>query len=231
MNASQNLSLLKGLSATLKRELTLLWRRKSDSLNPLLFLVVVCSLFPLGVSPEPKVLAMLAPGIIWVVALLACLLSTESMFRSDFDDGALELFLLNPQSLYFHSLVKVLAHWLLTGVPLALLSPIIALLLNLPVVGIPVLIMSLLIGTASLVFIGAIGSALTVGLRRGGVLLSLIVLPLYVPVLIFGADAVKRAAEGAAVPGQLAILLAFFMLSFALAPLAVAGALRISVDS
>lgn len=228
---SAPLSLLSGLRGTLNRELTLLWRRKSDSLNPLLFLLLVCSLFPLGVSPAPEVLALLAPGIIWVVALLACLLSTESMFRSDFDDGALELFLLNPQSLYFHSMSKILAHWLLTGVPLAVLSPIIALLLKLPTEGMGVLVLSLLLGTASLVFIGAIGSALTVGLRRGGVLLSLIVLPLYVPVLIFGADAVKRAAEGGPVPGQLAILAAFFLLSIALAPLAVAGALKISVDS
>lgn len=229
MSASDSLML--GMWATLRRELTLLWRRKSDSLNPLLFLLMVCSLFPLGVSPAPDVLALLSPGIIWVVALLACLLSTESMFRSDYDDGALELFLLNPQPLYFHILVKVLAHWLLTGVPLALLSPMIALLLNLPIDAIPILIASLVLGTAPLVFIGAIGAALTVGLRRGGVLLSLIVLPLYVPVLIFGADAVKRAAEGSPVPGQLAILAAFFMLSFALAPLAAAGALKISVDS
>jgi heme exporter protein B len=219
------------MAATLRRELTLLWRRKSDSLNPLLFLLMVSSLFPLGVSPAPDVLALLSPGIIWVVALLSCLLSTESMFRSDFDDGSLELMLLNPQPLYFHILVKVLAHWMLTGIPLAIMSPIIALMLNLPAVAIPVLMLSLLLGTLPLVFIGAIGAALTVGLRRGGVLLSLIVLPLYVPVLIFGADAVKRAAEGSAVPGQLAILAAFFMLSFALTPLAVGGALKISVDS
>ncbi|MEY3017332.1 MAG: hypothetical protein RL336_467 [Pseudomonadota bacterium] len=224
-------SLLRGVGATLRRELTLLWRRKSDSLNPLLFLLMVSSLFPLGVSPAPDVLALLSPGIIWVVALLACLLSTESMFRSDFDDGALELMLLNPQPLYFHLLVKVLAHWLLTGIPLALLSPFIALLLNLPSEAIAVLVISLALGTAPLVYIGAIGAALTVGLRRGGVLLSLIVLPLYVPVLIFGADAVKRAAEGAPALGQLAILAAFFMLSFALAPLAASGALKISVDA
>jgi heme exporter protein B len=153
------------------------------------------------------------------------------MFRSDFDDGALELMLLNPQPLYFHLLVKVLAHWLLTGIPLALLSPFIALLLNLPSEAIAVLVISLALGTAPLVYIGAIGAALTVGLRRGGVLLSLIVLPLYIPVLIFGADAVKRAAEGAPALGQLAILAAFFMLSFALAPLAASGALKISVDA
>ena len=224
-------SLWLGMLATLRRELTLLWRRKSDSLNPLLFLLMVSSLFPLGVSPAPDVLALLSPGIIWVVALLSCLLSTESMFRSDFDDGALELMLLNPQPLYFHVMVKVLAHWCLTGIPLAIMAPVVALMLNLPPAAIPVLMISLLLGTLPLVFIGAIGAALTVGLRRGGVLLSLIVLPLYVPVLIFGADAVKRAAEGSFAAGQLAILAAFFMLSFALAPLAVAGALKISVDS
>lgn len=217
--------------ATFCRELTIILRRKSDIVNPVLFMMMVCSLFPLGVSPSKEVLLLLAPGILWVVALLACLLSTESMFRSDYDDGSLELLLLSPQPLYFLSLAKATAHWLLTGIPLALVSPLMGLLLYLPVEAFPSLCISLLLGTGSLTFIGAVGAALTVGLRRGGVLLSLIILPLYVPVLIFGASAVKQAAASAPVVGQLSILAAFLLLAIALAPLAIAGALRISVDN
>ncbi|WP_101760486.1 heme exporter protein CcmB [Oceanicoccus sp. KOV_DT_Chl] len=224
-------SLFGAFLATLRRDLLLALRRRSDFFNPLAFFLIVCSLFPLGISPDPKQLALLAPGILWVVALLACLLASDTMFRSDYDDGSLEQMLLSPVSLYLQVLAKTLAHWMLTGLPLTLLSPLLAVLLQMPALGMLPLMMSLCVGTAVLSFIGAIGAALTVGLRKGGLLLSLIILPLYIPVLIFGVSTVKTALEGMAYLPQLAILGALLALAVTLAPLAIAASVRISVDN
>jgi len=214
-----------------RRDLLLALRRRAEVANPLLFFLMVCTLFPLGIGPEPKQLAALAPGVLWVVALLSCLLASDGLFRSDFDDGSLEQMLVSPNSMYLVALAKSIAHWLVTGLPLAILAPVLALLLQLPSAAMPALISSLLLGTVVLSLIGAIGAALTVGLRRGGLLLSLIVLPLYIPVLIFGASAVQAAAEGFAYRGQLAVLGALLALALPLTPFAVASAVRVSVDN
>lgn len=220
-----------GFLALLRVELLLALRRRADIANPLLFFVTVLALMPLGVGPEPELLARLAPGLIWVVALLATLLSQESLFRGDFEDGSLEQLSLCPQPLYFGVLAKVAVHWLVTGLPLALLSPLLALMFNLPAAGYLSLLASLLLGTASLSLIGAVGAALTVALRRPGLLLALIVMPLYVPVLIFGTGAVQAALEGYGYSAQVAVLAALLAASAALAPLAAAGAIRISLDN
>ncbi len=228
---TQPVPVFAAFSATLRRDLLLAFRRRSDFLNPLAFFLIVCTLFPLGIGPEPEQLAVLAPGILWVVALLACLLASDTMFRGDYDDGSLEQMLLSPVSLYLQVLAKTLAHWLLTGFPLTLLSPLLALLLQMPIQGMPALVFSLAIGTAVLSFIGAIGAGLTVGLRKGGLLLSLIILPLYIPVLIFGVATVRAALDGSPYLGQLAVLGAFLALAVTLAPLAIAASVRISVDN
>ncbi|MFT6551495.1 MAG: heme exporter protein B [Zhongshania marina] len=216
--------------AVLRRDVMASLRRGSEWSNPLIFFVMVCALFPLGIGPQPDRLAELAPGILWVVALLASLLATDSLFRGDFDDATLEQMLLSHQPLYPQVLAKTLAHWLMTGLPLSILSPILGVLLQLPTTGMLALMVSLLLGTTVLSFIGAIGAALTVGLRKGGLLLSLIVLPLYIPVLIFGSSAVKSAVEGGEYLPQLAMLGVFYLVALALSPLAICGALRISVD-
>jgi len=216
--------------AVLRRDLQAALRRGSEWSNPLLFFLMVCSLFPLGIGPERQQLAVLAPGIIWVVALLASMMATDGLFRGDYDDATLEQLLLSPLPLYPLVLAKTFGHWLVSGLPLSLLSPLLATILQLPSEGLVVLMVSLLLGTAVLSFIGAIGAALTVGLRKGGLLLSLIVLPLYIPVLIFGSAAVKSAIDGMAFLPPLAVLAALLMAALALAPLAIGGALRISVD-
>ncbi len=216
--------------AVLRRDLLVAVRRSGEIFNPVIFFLIVTTLFPLGVSPEPTVLAELAPGLLWVVALLATLLSSDGIFRSDFDDGSLEQLLMSPHPLYLLVLAKVFAHWLVTGLPLTLIAPLLGVMLYLPNEGILPLMLSLLIGTGTLSFVGAIGAALTVGLRRGGLLLSLIVIPLYTPVLIFGASAVQSAIQGFSINAQLAVLGAFFALALTLAPIATAGALRISVN-
>lgn len=215
----------------IRRDTVLALRRRAEIANPLLFFTLICTLLPLGIGPEPKQLAAIAPGMLWVIALLSCLLSSDGLFRTDYDDGSLEQMLLSPCSLYIVMLAKCAAHWLVTGLPLALISPVLGLLLQLPSAAMPALTLSLLLGTAVLSAIGAIGGALTVGLRRGGLLLSLIVLPLYVPVLIFGASAVQAAAEGFAYDGQIAVLGALLALALPLAPFAIASAVRISVDN
>ncbi|WHI49874.1 heme exporter protein CcmB [Microbulbifer sp. MLAF003] len=220
-----------GFVALFRIEMLLALRKRADIANPLLFFVTVLALLPLGVGPGPDLLAKMAPGMIWVMALLATMLSQESLFRGDFEDGTLEQLTLLPQPLYFAVLAKSLVHWVATGLPLALLSPLLALMLNLPVEGYLCLFISLFLGTASLSLIGAIGAALTVALRRPGLLLALIVMPLYVPVLIFGTGAVQAAIDGYAYSAQLAILAALLAAAAALAPLAAAGAIRISLDN
>lgn len=215
----------------LKRDLLLSFRRKSDLVNPLIFFLMVASLFPLGVSPDPEFLAEVAPGVIWVAALLATLLSLDGLFRSDFEDGTLEQTLLSPQPLFLVVLAKVFAHWMMTGLALTLLAPLLAVMLFLPAEGMLGLMASLLLGTPTLSLIGAIGAGLTVGLRKGGVLISLLVLPLYIPVLIFGTGAAQAAIVGLPLSGYLALLGAILVLGLVLAPLAIAAALRISASS
>lgn len=224
------LSLFGLMYEILRRDLTAALRHGSEWANPLVFFIMVCALFPLGIGPDPRVLASLAPGILWVVALLASLLAIDSLFRSDFDDATLEQMLLSPLPLYPQLIAKTAAHWLLSGLPLSIMSPLLGLLLQLPGSAMLAMFLSLLLGSASLSFIGAIGAALTVGVGKGGLLISLVVLPLYIPVLIFGSSAVQAAAQGMAFLPQLAVLAAFFLLALALSPLAIAGALRISND-
>ncbi|WP_288129464.1 heme exporter protein CcmB [Microbulbifer sp.] len=219
-----------GFGTLLRTELLLALRRRSDIANPLLFFITVLALMPLGIGPEPELLARMAPGLIWVMALLATLLSQESLFRSDYEDGSLEQLALQSQPLYFPALAKVLVHWAVTGLPLTVLSPVLGMLLNLPEDGYLPLALSLLLGTASLSLIGAIGAALTVALRRPGLLLALIIMPLYVPVLIFGTGTVQAALDGYGYNVQLAVLGAILAGAAALAPLAAAGAIRISLD-
>lgn len=223
-------SALSAFLGVLRRDLQLAIRSRNELINPLLFFILVVSLFPLGIGPGPRLLAQIAPGVIWVAALLATLLSMERLFRSDFEDGTLEHLLLSPHSLSFLVLAKVLAHWLVTGLPLLVVSPLLGVLLQLPGSAISLLPITLLLGTPVLSLIGAIGVALTAGLRRGGVLLTLLVLPLYIPVLIFGSTAVAAAAVGLPVSGHLALLGALLALALTLAPLATAAGLRISVD-
>jgi heme exporter protein B len=214
----------------LRRDLMLAMRRRSELANPLLFFVMVIVLFPLGVGAEPKLLAQMSAGVVWVAALLAALLTLDSIFRSDFEDGTLEQILIGAHPVPMLVLAKVIAHWLVTGLPLLLVAPVLATFLGMNPDAIGALMLSLLLGTPVLSLIGSIGVALTVGLRRGGVILSLLVLPLYVPVLIFGAAAVDAAASGMPVTGQIYIMAAFLVLAVTLAPLAAAAALRISLS-
>lgn len=222
--------LMIAVQATLKRDLTLLLRRRGEVFNPLVFFALVITLFPIAISPDPELLAIIAPGLLWVAALLAALLSLDSLFRSDYDDGSLEQMLLAPQPLAALSLAKVAVHWLLTGLPLALMAPLLGIMLALPAGSYAVLALSLALGSASLSLMGAIGAALTVGLARGGVLLSLLVLPLSIPVLIFGVGAVQAAIVGDGVSAHLAMLGALLAASLMLAPWAIAASLRISID-
>ena len=214
----------------IKRELKIAFRKKAEILNPLWFFLIVLTLFPLVIGPDPKLLAKIAPGIAWVAALLSALLSFERLFRDDFIDGSLEQLMLTAQPLVVVCLAKVLAHWLLTGLPLILLSPIAALLLSLEIKIWWALVFTLLLGTPILSCIGAIGVALTVGLRKGGVLLSLLIVPLFITVLIFAAAVLDAATLNLSYNGQLAILGAMLVAAITLAPFAVAAALRVSLD-
>jgi heme exporter protein B len=216
-----------GFSAYLKRDLLLSYRRLGEAASPLMFFLLVSILIPLGVSPDPARLAELAPGMIWVMALLATLLSTEGLFATDHQDGSLEQMLIAPQLLALPVLGKVTAHWLVTGLPLTLVSPLIGLMLSLPAVAMVPMMASLAVGTACLSLIGAVGAALTVSLRKGGLLLSILVIPLYIPVIIFGSAAVQTAVDGFNWLGPLAILAAMLCAAIALCPLAIAGALRL----
>ena len=214
----------------IQRDLLLAMRRRSDVLTTLFFFIIVVSLFPLGVGPEINMLRTMAPGVVWVAALLASMLSLGRMFSSDYLDGTLEQMLLSPQSLAMLVLGKALAHWLVTGVPLVLMSPVLGIQYDLSADALLVLTASLLLGTPVLSLIGAIGAALTLGLRGGGVLVSLLVLPLYIPVLIFGAGAVEASAAGLGASAHLSLLGAFLLASLVLAPWATAVSLRISME-
>lgn len=222
---------LAAMKAVLLRDLKSSFRQPQDLLNPLLFFVLVVMLFPLGVSPEVAFLQQAGGGILWVAALLSVLLSLDHLFRHDFDDGTLEQLVLQPQPLFLLVLAKSLAHWVLTGLPLVLLTPLLAVMVHLEGNSIGVLCLTLLIGTPVLSLIGGIGAALTLGLRSAGVLLSLMIIPLYIPVLIFGTGTVMAAAAGTPVAGQLALMGAFLVLALTLAPFASAAALRISLSN
>ena len=223
-------SLLRAFTLLLKRDLTLAIRHRAEILNPLLFFVLVTSLFPLGIGADPILLQAVGPGVIWVAALLAALLSLEGIFRSDFEDGTLEQFLLSSHPVSVLVIAKVLAHWLITGLPLLVISPLLGVLLGLPGDAIMILLITLALGTPVLSLIGAVGVALTVGLRKGGMILSLLVLPLYVPLLIFAASAVDTAAAGLPVTAHLSLISALLVLALSLSPLATAAALRISLS-
>ena len=213
-----------------RRDLLLALRRRSDVGTALLFFVIVASLFPLGVGAEPDLLRAIGPGVIWVAALLSTLLSLGRLFSADYADGTLEQMLLGAAPLGVVAAAKGLAHWLVAGLPLVLIAPLLALQYDLPRALYGVLVLSLLLGTPVLSLVGAIGAALTLGLRGGGVLLALLVLPLYVPVLILGAGSVDMAAAGLAPDGQLLLLSALLILAAAFAPWATAAALRISME-
>ena len=213
-----------------QREWQLLFRNTSNLVQPLCFFVIIALLFPFSLPLENELLQRIGGGIIWVSAVLAILMSLESMFRADFNDGALEQWLIHPRSLPLAMLAKVFAHWCATGLILALFSPILCLAFRIPAEQIWVLFLGLIIGTPSLSLIGAIGAALTVTLHRGGVLLAIIILPLYIPILIFGAGMITQSYSGAAIHSQLYALLAILALAITLAPFAIAGALRTTIE-
>jgi heme exporter protein B len=213
-----------------RRDLILAVRRRSDIFSTLFFFVIVVSLFPLGIGPELNTLRLIAPGVVWVAALLASMLALERLFSADHDDGTLEQMLLAPQPLFILVLGKVAAHWLVTGVPLVLMAPLLGLQYDLSTQALQMLLLTLLLGTPALSLIGAIGAALTIGLRGGGVLVSLLVLPLYIPVLIFGAGAVEADVSGLGAQGHLSLLGAILVLALLLAPLATSAALRVSAE-
>jgi heme exporter protein B len=212
----------------LQRDLKLAIRNRREMANPLVFFVIVVSLFPLGVSPDQELLSEIAPGIIWVTALLATLMSMDSMFRSDYEDGSLEQLLLLPGSKVLLIGAKILAHWLSVGVPLIIIAPVMSLLLYMPVETIPSLIITLIISTPILSLLGSLGVALTLSLKSGGILSSLLILPFYIPVLIFSTMAIAAAADYQPVSGYYALLGAFLIMSLILIPFAVVAALKVS---
>ena len=223
-------NLLIASRSMLVRDLTLAMRRKADVLTTLFFFLIVVSLFPLGVGPELETLRQIAPGVIWVAALLASMLSLGRLFSDDYQDGTLEQIMLEPHPLSMLVLCKVLAHWLLSGLPLVIFSPLLGMQLGLDSEAIVLLMITLLLGTPALSLIGAVGAALTLGLRGGGVLISLLVLPLYIPILIFGAGAVESQNAGLGAEAHLSILGAFLMVTLVFSPISTATALRISMD-
>ncbi|MFZ5593650.1 MAG: heme exporter protein CcmB [Pseudomonadota bacterium] len=227
---SVDFSLWGAFRCIVARDLTLAMRRRADVLTTLFFFVIVVSLFPLGIGPEMATLRIMAPGVVWVAALLASMLSLERMFSADYRDGTLEQMLLTPQPLPVLVLGKVFAHWLVSGLPLVLIAPLLGVQYDLPPEGLLILAVSLLVGTPVLSLIGAIGAGLTLGVRGGGVLVSLLVLPLYIPVLIFGAGGVDAAMSGLGAQAHLSLLGAFLLGALILAPWAAGAALRISME-
>ena len=220
--------LLSGLLATARRDLVLAWKRPGDVLNPLFFFAMVCTLFPLAVGPSVEQLQFSGPGVLWVAALLAMLLSLNSLFLADFEDGSLEQMLVSSQPLVLLALGKTVTHWITTGLPLVIISPLMAMTFQMPLEASAVLMLTLALGTISLSLLGSIGAALTVGLHRGTALLSLLILPLAMPVLIFGARTVSLAAAGDVYSSGVLALAAYAVGALSLAPFATAAALRIS---
>ena len=223
--------MIRAFGAILARDLRIGLRSSGRWLNPLIFFVIVVALFPLGIGPEPGTLRIIAPGVLWVAALLAVLLSLDTLFERDLEDGVLEQLVLGAAPLSLVVVAKVLAHWLLSGLPLLAMSPVLGALLGLPEGAYGTLVGSLALGTLALSLVGAIGAALTVGVNRGGILLSLLVLPLTVPILVFGAGSVAAAAGGFETGAALSLLAAILALAAALAPLAAAAALRVGVGT
>lgn len=228
--ATNTPSAFAAFATLLRRDLLLALRRRSDVLTTFFFFVIVVSLFPLGVGPEPNTLREIAPGVIWVAALLASMLGLGRLFTGDHADGSLEQILLTPAPLPLLVLAKVLAHWLVAELPLVLMAPLLGLQFDLPADVLQVLLLALLLGTPTLSLLGAIGAALTLGVRGGGPLLSLLVLPLCVPVLIFGAGAASAVATGQDAQAQLSLLAGFLLFAVVLAPVGAAAALRIALD-
>ncbi|MDO9052608.1 MAG: heme exporter protein CcmB [Gallionella sp.] len=224
------LSLFSLLILVVRRDLVLAMRRRADVLTTLIFFVMVVSLFPLGVGPEMDMLRKMAPGVLWVAALLASMLSLGRLFSADYLDGTLEQMLLAPQSLSVLVLGKMISHWMVSGLPLVLMTPVLGLQFDMSMQAIAVLILGLLLGTPILSMVGAIGAALTLGLRGGGVLLSLLVLPLCIPVLIFGTGAVEAVTSGLSVSSHLSLMGALLVLALAFTPWVTAQALRISME-
>jgi len=218
------------LLATIQRTLRVSFRQPSELLNPLFFFVLVIALFPLGIGPSEKTLALIAPGIIWVAALLATLLSMESLFRSDLDDGSLDQMLVSPQPLIVVVTGKVIAHWLATSLPLVLVSPVLGLMLSVDNAGIMAILISLMLGTPILSLLGAVGASLTVGLKKGGVLIALLIIPLYVPVLILGTSLIQTAQQGGDYDGQMLWMMALLALTAGTAPIATAGGIKVSLS-
>lgn len=217
-------------SQILKRDLLIAFRRRSEIIHPLIFFVMVISLFPLAIGDDKVLLQKIAPAIIWVTALLATMLSLDNLFRSDFEDGSLEQMTLLKVPLSLLVTAKIMAHWLITGLPLILITPLLAVLLYLPADTTWMLLLTLLLGTPTLSLIGAVGIALTVALRQGGVILSLLILPLYIPVLIFATLALQNTVQGFSAEAQLAMMLAILVLAITLAPFAIAAALKVSLN-
>ena len=216
--------------ALLRRDLLLAFRRRTELLFPVIFLLVVISLFPLGIGPSPQLLARIAPGVIWIAALLATVISLDALFRSDFEDGTLEQFVISGHPLTLIALAKIVAHWLVAGLPIVLLSPLLALWMNLPMESLSVMVVTLALGTPILSLIGSIGVGLTISLKRGGQLLSLLVFPLYVPILIIATAAVMASSDSLPYTQFLGLLVAGLITSVTLAPFAAAAALKISLS-
>jgi heme exporter protein B len=212
------------------RDLILAWRRRADVLATLFFFIIVVSLFPLGIGPERETLRTIAPGVVWVAALLASMLSLGRIFGNDYQDGTLEQLLLTPQSTYLVVLAKVLAHWIVSEIPLVLIAPVLGVQFGLSQNGLAIVVVSLLLGTPVLSVIGSVGAALTLGLRAANVLVALLVLPLYIPVLIFGSGAVQASVTGSSPQAWLLLLGAMLIVSLVFAPWATSAALRISVE-
>jgi len=228
MTGANNPTLFAGFAAVVRRDVALAFKRPGDVLNPLFFFGMVSTLFPLALGPDPEQLTALGPGVVWVAALLSTLLSLNGLFLSDLEDGSLDQLILSPQPLPLLTLGKTVAHWLVSGFPLVIVSPMIAITYQMPVQTIGVMVTTLALGTISLSLLGSVGAALTVGLNRGNALLSLLVLPLAMPVLIFGARTVSLAAADDAVAAGVYFLAAYCMLTISFAPFAAAAALKIS---
>ena len=222
--------MLETLLWIIRRDVTLAWRRRTDLFTTLIFFVIVIALFPLGIGPELDTLRLIAPGVMWVGALLASMLALEQLFSADHRDGSLEQLLLTPQPLGVIVLGKVIAHWLITGLPLVVLAPVLGLQYDLSAESLKIMVIALLLGTPTLSLLGAIGAALTLGLRTGGILIALLVLPLYIPVLIFGAGAVEATASGLGGQAHLSMLGAILLVAILATPIATSAALRISSE-
>jgi heme exporter protein B len=213
-----------------ERDIKVAWRRRSDIVSVLFFFIIAASLFPLGLGADPKLLHLIAPSVLWVCALLSCMLSLHRMFAADYLDGTLEQLLLSNQPLMLIVLIKVIAHWVLSGLPLVLVAPLIGLQFDLSLGELEVLAYSLLLGTPTLSLIGGVGAALTLGVRNGGVLIAVLVLPLFIPVLVFGAGAVNSVSIGMSASGGLSLLGAILAFSLVFSPLAISIGLKVALE-